>query len=285
MRPASSVKVLVDSTAGIDAQLAQRWGVGVVPLHISWGQESFRDGVDRLPPDFYRQLARSPTNPTTTAPNPSEFIAACQAALDSGCESALIVTVTPNMSGTHNHARLAAAEFGPGQVVVLDSGQGAGGQALIAARAVQAAQAGAGLPEVFALAQSACNLTQVWVAVDTLKYLRRSGRVTGPQAALGELIQMKPILTFVDHRLQVVARPRTLRRAVEWILGQAVSDGRRAEQALVVYADQPEAAGDLAQRVRRLLPGIEVDASPVSYVVGGHTGPGLLGVAVRYSPR
>ena len=93
---------------------------------------------------------------------------------------------------------------------------------------------------------------------------------------------MKPVLTFVDHRLQVVAKPRTMRRAAGWLMERLAHDPRRAEQVLVLYADRPEGAIDLADRVGRLLPGVEVDVSPVSYVVGGHTGPGLLGLAVRW---
>jgi DegV family protein with EDD domain len=276
------VKVLVDSTAGISSELAQSWGVDVVPLYLIWDEITYRDGIDLLPTSFYSKLAQSNSNPKTSAPTPADFIAACRTALGAGHRQILIVTVTPNMSATHANASLAAREFGAETVVVLDSGQGAGAQALIAGYAAQLARAGSSLQEVAESAQAVCRYTEVFMAVNTLQYLRRSGRISGTRAALGELIQLKPILTFVDHRLQVIAKPRTLSRATNWLLEHLTRSRQYAEQVLVMYADTPDLAAKLAEQITDRLPKIQLDMSPVSGVVGGHTGPGLLGLAVRW---
>jgi DegV family protein with EDD domain len=186
------------------------------------------------------------------------------------------------MSTTHANACLASREFRAEQVAVIDSGQGAGAQALIAAYAAQLAQDGSPLQEVIEGTQNVCQHTEVFMAVNTLQYLRRSGRISGTRAALGELIQMKPILTFVDHRLKVIAKPRTMQRAAHWLLERLAESGHVAEQVLVMYADRPEVADEFAEQIRVRLPNIKVNISPVSGVVGGNTGPGLLGLAVRW---
>jgi len=276
------VKILVDSTAGISSELAQAWDIGIVPLYLIWDQQTYRDGVELLPVSFYSQLAQSKTNPETSAPSPVDFIEAYRRVLTHGYQQLLVVTVTPNMSATYSNACVAAEDFGAETVVVLDSGQGAGAQALIAAYAAKLARDGYTLKEVVAATKAARGYTEVFMVVNTLRYLNRSGRISKMQAMLGELIQMKPILTFVDHRLQVIAKPRTMHRATDWLLERLTQNVFVAEQVLVMYADTPRAAAEFAEQICNLLPHMEVNLSPVSSVVGGHTGPGLIGLAVRW---
>lgn len=275
-----TVKVVVDSSSGLGPELAERWGITVVPFYVGWGDETYEDGT--LGAEFYRQLERSQSNPHTSAPNPADFTAAIHQALREGHRNVLIVTPTPTMTGVHSHASVAAREFGDGTVSVLDSGQGSGAQALIAVSAARAADRGADLSGVAGAAEVATRHTEIYKAVHTLKFLRRSGRISAAQATMGELVRMKPILTFVDHRLQVVAKPRTMRRATNWLVETLESAGRKAEHVLVMYADTPEQAGVLADEIGPRLRPSELNVGPVSGVVGGHTGPGLLGVAVRW---
>lgn len=275
-----TVKVVVDSSAGLGAELALRWGIMVVPFYVGWDGKTHRDGT--LGTEFYRQLERSESNPHTSAPNPADFIAAIDQALGEGHRNVVIVTPTPNMTGVHSHATVAAREFGNGTVAVLDSGQGAGAQALIAVGAARAANRGEDLNAVAAAAEVAARETEIYMAVNTLKFLRRSGRISAAQATMGELIKMRPILTFVDNKLQVVAKPRTNRRAMSWLVEHFSSVGREAADVLVMYADTPEQAKVLAHRISRRLMPAELELAPVSGVVGGNTGPGLLGVAVRW---
>ena len=275
------VKVLVDSTAGINPALARKWGIGVVPLYLTWGERTYRDLTGDLPGDFYTELARARVNPVTAAPNPADFFTAYQEAQEAGFRQILVVTASAEMSATHSHAHRAAEEIGGGTVVVLDSGQGAGAQALIAAHAARVAMQGAPLADVAAAAREAGRSTQLFMAVDTLRFLRRSGRLSGPQASLGELIQLKPILTFRDGRLHVVEKPRTMRRAVGRLIERVAGHAQQPAQVLIMHANTPVAAEGLAALIRQRWDDIEIDTSPVSWVVGGHTGPGLLGLAVR----
>jgi DegV family protein with EDD domain len=275
------VRVLVDSTAGISPELAAAWGVGIVPLYLKWGDQHYRDGVDLLPSDFYSQLARYDHNPITAAPNPQDFALAYQEALTLGYQQILVITVSIHMSATYQNANLAAEAFGRETVAVLDSGQGAGAQALIAAYAAQVAEMGSGLFDVMEAARVAGESTQLFLAINTLKYLRRSGRVSRIQASMGELIRLKPIMTFRNGHLEVLEKTRTMQHAIARLQANLTQGNQPAEHILIMYADTPTDAGKLREEFAYLVPDARIDLSPVSYIVGAHTGPGLLGFAVR----
>jgi DegV family protein with EDD domain len=275
-----TVSVLVDSTAGVGPELAERWGVGVVPLTLAWGERTYRDGIDLLPAEFYAKLEREDSNPVTAAPNPAEFEKAYRQALADGADHVLVVTASRELSATYENARAAVAAVGDDLVSVLDSRQGAASQALIAAHAARIGRQGGQAAAALAAAREAGAASELFIAVDTLRYLRRSGRISGAQASLGEVVRMKPILTFNDGRLRVVEKPRTQRRALERLVERAAAQPG-VEHALVVYAEDPALGEALASALRPRLAGAEIDVGPVSGVVGGHTGPGLVGVGVR----
>lgn len=279
----ATVRVIVDSSAGIDPELAARWNVAVVPFYVTFDRQTYLDGVDNLPQNFYALLDQLDTNPVTAAPNVSDFVAACRTALSEGYQQVILITASEAMSAVYANACLAAREIGEDSVSVLDSGQGAGGQALIAAYAAQLADAGAPLAEVLACARVACETTKLFMAVDTLRFLRRSGRISAPQEFMGGLIRLKPVLTFEQGRLQVVAKPRTQRRAVQLLIDHVVDGKRSPEHILLMYADDPSAIAEMRERILEHTPKVTIDAGPVSSVVGGHTGPGLFGVAARYA--
>lgn len=278
-----TVKVIVDSSAGIDPELATRWNVASVPFYVTFHHQTYLDGVDTLPRNFYALLDQWDTNPVTAAPNVSDLVAACRAALSEGYQQVILITASQAMSAVYANACLAAREIGEDTVAVLDTGQGAGGQALIAAYAAQLAIAGASLAEVLAGASAVCDSTQLFMAMDTLRFLRRSGRISAPQEFMGELIHLKPVLTFEQGRLQVIAKPRTQRRAVQFLVERVVDGGKSPEHILLMYADDSSAIAEMRERILERAPKVIIDASPVSSVVGGHTGPGLFGVAARYS--
>jgi fatty acid-binding protein DegV len=94
---------------------------------------------------------------------------------------------------------------------------------------------------------------------------------------------MKPILTFVEGRLRPVEKPRTMRRAASRLVERLTGSARSAAHVMVMFADHPSSiVMDLVATLQHRLPGVEIDMAPVSAVVGGHTGPGLLGCAVRW---
>lgn len=275
-----SIKVVVDSSAGISADMGERRGVRVVPLTLTFGDKTYRDGIDLLPADFYALLARSKQNPQTSAPSVSDFATCYQQLYAAGYRHVVVITVTQTMSGTYSNARLAAEQGDPSAVTVIDSGQGAGSQALMAAYAAQIAESGGTLDEVLKAVSVAQTTTRLLMAVSTLKYLQRSGRLSAPQAVMGEAIQIKPILTFREGRLAVEKRVRTMRRAIDYMLDYLQSG--TPEHILIMHAEPNDASRAFADRIRAQWGSARIDSAPVSGIVGGHTGPGLLGVAVRW---
>jgi DegV family protein with EDD domain len=272
------VKVIVDSSAGVSPRLAENWEIEIVPLSVNWNGMAFRDCIDPLPEDFYRELKRRSSNIVTAAPSPNDFHAVCDKALTDKFEKILIVTLSAHMSSTFNNARLAAEKFTDGHVVVLDSGQGAGALALSAAHAARVAKEGADLEQVMQAAKKASKSAELYMVLNSLVSLQRSGRLSATQAGLGSLLRVKPILTIENGQLKVVDRIRTMRRAASRLL-ELLKSNPKPRHMMVMFADTQAAAEGLTQQVIQRFPEVRVDLSPVSAVIAAHAGPGLLGIA------
>ena len=274
------VKVLVDSTAGISQCLAERWNIGIVPLRVLWNGTTYQDREDQLPSTFYADLKTTTTNPATSAPNPTDFLSTYRAVLDLGYKQILMVTASAKLTAVYSNARVAAEALGAETVTVFDSNQGAGALALVAARAAGVAGTGADLDNVLRATKQASQVTRLFMILNTLEYLRRSGRLSTPKALIGNLLQVKPIITLVDGKLQVGERPRTIGKALQRVL-ELLDSIPPPEHILLMYADNLVQANELKETLQQRFPQAEMDISPISSVIAGNTGPGVLGVAVR----
>lgn len=280
----SGVTVVVDSTASLPLSLAGRHGILVIPMRLTFGHESLRDGVDIQPAEFYRRLASGGPLPKTAAPPPEDFVASFKQAADQGAEGVVCLTIAKELSSTYDTARLAAglaAEPLKGfRINIVDSRTAGGAEGLAALEAARAAGRGASLEEVTATAERSIRSVQFIGVLDTLYYIWKGGRV--PRTALWatSLLQIKPILEIRDGRVQPVERPRTQKRAIQRLL--ALVAGRaagRAMRVMVLHGDAPREAELLAEEVRDKVRCEELLVSTFPPVIGAHTGPGLLGVA------
>lgn len=277
------VRVITDSSAGIEPTLAARWGVGVVPLLVEWEGQTLHDGVQTLPVNFYERLVQSDGNPKTSAPAPGDFLKLCMAAVDQGATGILVLTVSAKISsGTVNSARIAARQLGEQRVRILDTKQAAGGLALTAVHAARIARAGAGLVETLRAAEEATRSIEMYLALDTLKYLQRSGRISLPKALLGEWFGIKPVLSVQEGELRLCARTRTMDDAISFMFDRLTRAGRSAADVLLMYADDPRHVERLTSRLPPDLLGASIVQSPVSAAIGANAGPGLVGIAVRF---
>ena len=269
------VRVVTDSTADLPAEVTRQWGITVVPLTVHFGQETYRNGVDITPDEFYRRLAAAPKLPTTAQPPVGAFVETYKA-LALGTEGILSIHISAKLSGTYNSALGAKEEVkGLCPIEVVDSLQGSLGLGLVALAAARAAQAGKPLGEVAAEARRASGQT-----LDTLEYLAKGGRIGKAQAFLGSLLNIKPIVGLEEGETHPFERVRSRRRALER-LAQMARDLAPLQEAWVVHATTPDDARDLAERIKTLVPTGEVPIGRLGPVVGTYLGPGALGLALR----
>jgi DegV family protein with EDD domain len=280
------VAVVTDSTADLPSDLVESIGLRVVPLSVSFGDVSLISGVTVTPEGFFEQLVTSPRLPTTSQPAPAWFEEAYADCVDDGHDAVVSIHCSSALSGTVQLARDRAVRV-PIPVEVVDSRLVGGSLGLAALAAHRIAQAGGSVVEVVAAAERVRRQVISLLTVDTLDYLRRGGRLTGAQAAVGNVLRVKPLLHLTDDgRVEVRERTRTWVRALDRMaeLVQETAAGEPVDVVLV-HAIAPDRAEELWARVQERVEVRERIVAPIGPIVGSHVGPGAIGIAAVPSAR
>src|SRR5438045_5431167 len=183
------IATVTDSAANVPAEVARDLAIRVVPIHLRFGPESFRDGVDLVGGDFYDRLVRDDRAACTSAPSPGDFLEAYRA---TGADEVLCVTLSSGVSVSHHEAVLAAERF-EGRVEVVDSHSATMGEGFVAIEAARAVRDGASLEAAAARARDVAGRTRVFGAIETFEFLRRSGRVNKLQAYAATRLDITPV--------------------------------------------------------------------------------------------
>jgi len=274
------VALVTDSTAYLSAELLRNTGITVVPVQVIVGGRAYDETADEAGVRRVADALRAWQPVTTSRPAPERFRQAFAAAAASGADAVVCATLSSRMSGTFESAELAAKEVDI-PVHLVDSrtvGMGLGFAVLAGA---ELAAAGASADDVADLVERKARESTSLFYVDTLEYLRRGGRVSAARAAVGQALQVKPILQIIDGEVVPLERVRTSTKAIARLteLALAATLGRSVEIA-VQHLDGAERARSLAETLIDYLPDTRVVESPLGAVVGAHTGPGIVAVVV-----
>jgi DegV family protein with EDD domain len=275
-----SVAVVTDSTCDLPADLAEALGVRVVPLTVAFGAREGFARVTMSDEEFYTELAAADDLPTTSQPSAAWFEEAWADAADAGHDAVVSLHLSQDLSGTVDRAR-SAATAAPLPVTVVDSRQVSGGLALQVLAAVRTAADGGDVGDVVAAAAAVRARTLSLLVVDTLTFLRRGGRLTASQAMLGAALRMRPLLSVEAGRIELLDRERTWSRAIERLVGRARRmAGEEPQHLIVAHALAPERAAQVREAVAEQVEVAEHLEVVVGPVVGTHTGPGAVGIAL-----
>lgn len=274
------VIVVTDASARLPVDMADEWGIRVVPLHILLHGADLRDGVDDIPDDICQLDA------TTAAATPAELADAYQRALaDSGGDGVVAVHISSELSGTCRAAERTAADLDP-SVRIVDSRSAAMGTGFAALAAARAAAAGADVDAVAAAAGAAATRSHAFVVVHRLDNLRRSGRIGGAAAWLGTALALKPLLRIDDGKLVLAQRVRTVSHATETMIDRVCEAVGAAPAELAVHhVNNPDGAQAVAAALRRRLPACpQPIVTPLGPVLALHVGTGAVAVCVQLPP-
>ena len=278
----SKIAVVTDSTAYIPSDLVQKHNLTVTPQVLIWGEETFQDGVDIQPDEFYTRLKSAKTMPTTSQVTPITMKTTFENLIERGFD-VLGIFLSAKLSGTIQSAIQAKEmmEKSGDKVTFIDSKSTAmamGFQVLTVARAVDD---GASLEDAVALAEKAREHTGVYFAVDTLEFLHRGGRIGGAQRFLGTALNMKPVLAVIDGRVEAVERIRTKSKALDRVfeLVAEQTQGKTPIHLATLHASAEGEAEILLEKASKELNATESILTTVSPVVGTHAGPGTVGLA------
>lgn len=276
----SKVAVVTDSTAYIPAEIIEELNIRVVPQVLIWGEESFEDGVDIQPDEFYERLNNASVMPTTSQVTIASFNKIFNQLVAEDYEI-LAVLISDQLSGTIDSAVQSREGFPGKPIEIVNSHSVAmalGFQAITAARA---ANDGATLSECREVAEQARDHTGVVFAVDTLEFLHRGGRIGGASRYLGAALNIKPILEVKGGRVEAVERVRTRKKSFHRIV-EMVDErvaGRKPVHLATLHANVPEEAKLLLAQAEERIGASESVFSEISPVVGTHAGPGTVGLA------
>jgi DegV family protein with EDD domain len=273
------IRIVVDSTADLTAELQTRHQITIVPINIQFGQETFRENVDLDRGAFYRKIEANHHLPKTSQPSPGAFVDAYRRTASPG-DSILSLHVTAKLSGTCQSAELASKELsGELDVTVFDSMCGSAGLGFMAVEAARMAEAGAGIPEIVQRMETVRPRINIFLCPENLKYLQMSGRVSNVQAVIGSMLSLKPIISLDNGLLNPAARIRTRSKALEHMLHlthERVA-GNKINLA-VVHAESPADAEALMLRARQMFNIQESFVVDLATSLAVHFGPGVLGL-------
>lgn len=279
----SKVAIVTDSTAYLPAELTRGLAITTVPLQVIWGEETYRDGIDITPEQFYKRLPESKINPTTSQPSPAAFRAIYENLLDQGYDI-LSIVLSSRLSGTMDSAIQARTTFPAARIEIVDALTTSMAMGFPVLEAARAAANGATLAEAKTIAEKSLKNTRIFFVLNTLEYLRRGGRIGGAQAFLGAALNLKPILEVREGRVEALERVRTFNKAQDRLV-EIVKENvgsRKPISLAILHSIAETEAKSLLERTCSLFPVSDVRETaivPVSPVVGVHVGPGCLGVA------
>ena len=274
-----NIRIIVDSTADLMPNVRQ-W-VHVVPLTVHFGEEEFVDGVTIDKKVFYERLVESDVLPTTSQATPDAFMQALEEAKAAG-ESAVVITLSSQLSGTYQSACIAAADYD--NVYVVDSGSAAIGSGILVELACRLRDEGLEAQEIAARLEDEKKKLIVVALVDTLEYLKKGGRISATAATLGGVLNIKPVLAISDGVIQMLGKARGSKMGNNLLVQEIEKAGGVdfTKPVLMGYTGISDALlVKYIEDSKHLWDGHldEIRYATIGSVIGTHAGPGAVAVA------
>lgn len=276
------ITFVTDSASDLDPAIALADGIRIVPLVVNFGSESFKAGVDLSTQEFWaRMTAPNAPFPTTAASSPGEFKAVYDEAFAAGAEAIVSIHVSGKLSGTIKSAEIAREMLADREIHIVDSQGASMAQGILAYIGLELASQGVSAADIARVLDDRASDLRMYVSLETLEYLKKGGRISGAQAAIGTLLSVKPIIAVQDGVVETADKPRTRgksrERCIELICARPI------ERLAILHTMAPDIDEFRDEVIRRA--GVEPASVMVATVgpsVGPHLGPGCVGAAVLY---
>ncbi|HEY6568742.1 MAG TPA: DegV family protein [Candidatus Limnocylindrales bacterium] len=276
----SHVAIVTDSASDLPPEAAIAQDITVVPLVVSFGSESFRPNIDLSTDAFWaRMTAPDAPFPTTAAAAPGDFLEAFKAAFESGADAIVCVDVSGDLSGTIKAAYVARDMLKEREIYVIDSRTASMGTGQLAQMGAELAASGVAAAEIARVLEERKADVDLFVALDTLEYLKRGGRISGARAAVGTMLSIKPIITVIDGVVENADRVRSRQKARERVLELLTE--KPLERAAILHSTNADVEEFRARFLERSgLPESKVQTMLIGPSVGPHLGPGCIGAVI-----
>ncbi len=276
------IALITDSTAYLEPDFVKKNDITIIPLNLHWDDKVYRDGVNIMPNEFYNMLSGSKTLPTTSQPTYGEFEVVFED-LSKGHDTVITALISSGISGTVDSALMAQKNLSKLPIEVIDSKLTSAGLALLVKALVKARGEGKDAKEMVALANRIIKKSSIFFMVDTLEYLHKGGRIGGASKLLGGALNIKPILHLTkEGKIDSLEKVRTKKKAVRRLIDLAVEKaaGKKAYVG-VIHAQAMDEAKVVKDTLAKEIDCADLGIYDISPVIGTHTGPGALGIAIH----
>ena len=276
----AKVAIVSDSTGCIPAETVKALDIYVNYISVVFGTESYREFIDMSPEEFLERSANYNGLPTTSQPSPGQTIALYESLFEQGYEDIIHINISSQLSGSHQTALTCAEMVNPEHIHVFDSRTVTYTQGMFAVYAAMKAKEGASAQEILEYLEMIRENNQFYAAINDLTNLRKGGRLSNVEAALGSLLQIKPICQIQpDGTYQAVEKIRTFKKALKRLI-EISKEAQLTEdyQLVVMHIGNEEAAKTVQTELQEIYPNHEINIYSISLVVAVHGGPGAVAV-------
>ncbi|MBB6214574.1 DegV family protein with EDD domain [Anaerosolibacter carboniphilus] len=271
------IKIIGDSLSDIPKDLVVKYNISILPLTIRFGDEEYKDGIDLNPTQFFEKLKISSETPSTSQVPPHDFLVEIETALKNGYE-VIVINGSSGVSGTHQSALMAKMQLDSDDVTVVDTQALSYACGMIVVEAARMAQTGKSKKEILDRIENMKNRADHLFSVETLEYLKRGGRLSAAKAAIGTILNVKPILTIADGKVENLDKVRGSKKIIPRMIELAKERGIRKGCEIIGLAagDNMEVLQILKEEIIREFEPKELVTTNIGCTIGTHTGPDLL---------
>ncbi len=272
-----AIKIMADTMCDVPKSFAERYDIKILPLTVHFSEESFRDGIDITMEEFYKKLKVAERLPTTSQISPMDFYTAFSEELSKNNE-VIVITGSSEMSGTYNSAVIAKKQIESDKISIIDSQGITLGAGMLVIKAARLLEQGMTMKNIVDNIESSKHNMLHYFMVDTLKYLQKGGRISLSAAVLGSILNIKPILTVVNGKLELLEKARGLKKSVTTVLNMIETKGLSLDNKVVAinHTGAPEQAEMLKEIIISQYKVKEIILGEVGAVVATHAGPGAI---------
>lgn len=272
------IRLVVDSTADVTKEIMEKYNIKMVPLSVNFGDDSYLDGVEITKEEFFEKLAKSEKLPTTSQVPPGKFVEAFNEILESGDE-VLGIFIGSKLSGTYGSALAAKEMVGSDKIYLVDSKNASLGEFALVMRAIDLIEDNKSVKEIFDILEQEKEKLEVIIAVDTLMYLEKGGRISKGQAVVGSLLGVKPIIQIKNNKIDAIDKVRGKNKAIKWFEGYIEQNkfDLTNKDIFLFHSRNFEQLGVLKEEFKKYNTKNTYE-NEVGCVIGTHVGPGVLAI-------
>lgn len=274
-----STRIITDSTSDIPKDLINKYGIIELPLTVHFGDNEFRDKVDITTEQFFEMLVNSEELPTTSQVNPNSFIDVFRNELANG-NDIISIHISSELSGTYQAAMIAKESLDDDRISVIDSRTTTIALGMVVLKAAELSMQGVKREDIISVIDQYKKKVRIIIAVDTLKYLRKGGRLSGAQALIGDMLNIKPLLTVQDGKVIVIDKARGQKKALKGIIELMKENMDMSCNNIISLANArcPDTVNELKNLIKDEFNATEFIETEVGSVIATHVGPGAFGV-------